>query len=153
MTAQTGMKGRVRRNGWLIGAAVLAVLTAAVHLFAGTPEVHAPLLGAGFDTLVMLELYAVWHLVSVALALTAGVLVWSAWGRREAHAGAVRLISAMWALFGAVFIGVDLWLAGPSGLLTAPQWTILLLVGVLGFAGANASERRLPLAQTGGEPG
>jgi hypothetical protein len=139
MSPRTDIRVGKRPSYWTVAAAALAALTAAVHLFAGTPQIHTPLLGAGFETPVTLELYAAWHLVSVALALSAGVLLWSAWRPGVTSIAAVSLVSAAWALFGAVFIAVDLALAGPSGLLDGPQWTILLTVGVLGLLGARES--------------
>jgi hypothetical protein len=129
-------------NYWLAASAALAVLTAAVHVLAGTPEIQGPLLGASFERPVTLELYAAWHLVSVALIVSAGVLVWAAWKRRPSDALLVAMVSALWLLFAAVFVVVDLLLAGSTGLLAAPQWTILLAVGVLGFVGASGLSRR-----------
>lgn len=125
-------------NRLLLAAGVLALFTALVHLLAGTPEVHAPLMSSPLERPVALLLLACWHLVSVALAASAAALLWSAQPRHAAQARALaRFVSLMWLLFGLVFLAVAGVYLGPAGLAVLPQWVLLVPVGLLGCAGAR----------------
>ena len=62
-------------NRSLLVAGVLAVFTAAVHVFVGTSEIAQPLLRSALAPEVSFLLYACWHLVSCALVLSALALV------------------------------------------------------------------------------
>ncbi len=131
----------MRSNRVLLTAGVLAAITAAVHTIAGTAEIQAPLLGSALGEPLRLLLYACWHLVTVALLLSAAALLWCA--RMPGHVGVRPLatfVSILWLLFGMVFVFVALAFSGPGALLVLPQWILLLPVGALGWVGSrNAS--------------
>ena len=122
----------------LLAAGALATLTALVHLFAGTPEIHQPLLASSLPTSISLMLLLCWHLVSVALAVSGVALLWCARPLNRSRAGAVPMvIGLMWLGFGAVCIAGGLWFQGLGGLATLPQWTLLLPVGALAVLSAR----------------
>ncbi len=99
-------------------AGVLVVFTAAVHVFVSTPEIRWPLLSSPLPQQISLLLFACWHLVSIALAVS-------------------TFVSVMWLLFGLVFVAVGLSFRGWAGLMILPQWILLIPVGVLGYVGAR----------------
>jgi len=91
-------------NRSLIIAALLAAFTAGVHIFAGGEDVATPLLASAIAGEPRLTLYAVWHMVSVALAMSA-VALFIGSIPRHAHASRylVLFISFLWCAFGVVF--------------------------------------------------
>jgi hypothetical protein len=123
-------------NKILATASALAAFTAILHTFGGTPEIEAPLLQAPLATEISLLLYACWHLVTVALALSALGLFISATPKHavQSHYMAI-FISFMWIAFGLVFVVVDVAYSGLPMLLTLPQWILLIPIGLLGLWG------------------
>lgn len=132
---------RGARRLWF-AAGWLAVLTTAVHVLAGTPEV-APFL-RGLPPEIGLMLLACWHLVSVALGSSAAALLWCAWRGHGTARGLAGAIATMWLLFGLVFVVVSTAQWGWHGLTVLPQWILLLPVAVLAGAGACGRGWRLP---------
>jgi len=136
----------MKTNRLLLSAGLIAAFTAALHTFAGTPEIQEPLLRSTIPQPVSLLLYACWHLVTVTLVLSAVALIWSARPNSRTSAGALpRFISLLWLLFGLVFVAVALVFSGPSTLLVLPQWVMLIPVGILGLLG----DRKRALGDTG----
>ncbi len=129
----------INRTSMLRGiAAVLALLTAAVHTFIGGKDSLIPLLEAGFDPMAEGALHASWHIVAIFLAWSS-VAFW-----KGGVAG--RHFAGLWIASALAFICVDLWQAGLTGLLLNPQWTILAPVGLLAMYGAGpfASKHEQP---------
>lgn len=125
-------------NRPLIVAAFLAAFTAAVHFFAGGPDIAVPLLASSLADEPRLTLYAVWHMATVALALSALALFVAALPR---HAVAARymvlFISTLWFAFGTVFLVVIAIQPEGGWLFKLPQWILLLPVGVFGLRGVR----------------
>jgi hypothetical protein len=123
-------------NKPLLFAALLTAFIAAIHLFAGGTDVAAPLLASSLADEPRLTLYAVWHLVSVTLVLSAIALYVSALPQ---HAIALRylalFISILWLCFGAVFLVVAFFQPGEGLLFKMPQWILFVPVGLLGLWG------------------
>ena len=120
-------------------AGYLAAFTAAVHTFAGTYEVHAPLLNSTLPKALALLLYACWHLVTAAMCLSAWALLRPPEPRTvQSQAVLAGVIGILWVFFGFVFIAVAL-LFGESlsMLLVLPQWVLLLPVGALAWVGSR----------------
>ena len=122
-------------NRILLATASLAGFTAALHTFRGTLEISMPLMQSQLPQEVILLLYACWHLVTVALILSAASLFMAARSKDASQRSTVTLISSMWLGFGLVFIVVSLVYAGPAMLLALPQWVLLMPVGLLGLWG------------------
>lgn len=119
---------------WLVVlSGALAATTAAIHIIAGGKEIARPLLASGLNEAVKLTMYACWHLVSVALVLSALALLAVGAGMVGPSRLMVAFISVLWLLFGGVFLVVSLGLARPRGLFRFPQWALLFPVGILGL--------------------
>ena len=125
-------------NRKLLATALLAALTAAVHIFIGTPEIEAPLLQSSLPQELSLLLYVCWHLVSVILFFSAIVFFVAA--RTEFHIKyqySAKLISLLWLSFGFLFIVIAVWYSGAPMLLKLPQWVLFLPIGALGLWGSR----------------
>jgi len=126
-------------NRRLLIAGLLALFTAAVHLFVGTPEVHRPLLASSLPPDLKLLLFACWHLVSVILAVSGVFLLRACAASRKHLAREVALLlGSSWVAFGLVFVAFGL--IYPGMLLRLPQWMLLLPVGVLCLWDAMSKE-------------
>ena len=125
-------------NRSLVIAALLAALTAAIHIFAGGADVAAPLLASSIAGEPKLTLYAVWHMASVALAMSAVAMFVGSFPR-HAHAARylVFFVSALWCAFGLVFLSVIAVQPESGWLFKLPQWVLLLPVGLLGLWGGS----------------
>jgi len=62
-------------NKILAVSALIAAVTAALHVFAGGAEIAAPLLASTLDAEPKNVLYAVWHMASIVLVLSAIALI------------------------------------------------------------------------------
>lgn len=121
-------------NRLLVIASILAALTTMIHLFVGGSDTAVPLLESPMEGEPRLTLYAVWHMVSVVLGLSAVALLV---GSLPRHAQGARylvlFISVMWCIFAVVFLGVAAMQEEGGWLFRLPQWILLLPVGVLGL--------------------
>jgi hypothetical protein len=123
-------------NKRLFIAALLTAFIAAVHIFAGGADVAAPLLASSLAEETRLTLYAVWHLVSVTLVLSAIALYFSALPHHAVVARYLALfISVLWLCFGAVFLVVAFIQPGEGLFFKMPQWILFLPAGLLGLWG------------------
>jgi hypothetical protein len=133
-------------NRLLLAASLLAAATAAIHAFVGGNDIAAPLLGSSLADEPRLTLYAVWHMATAALALSAVALFAGAMPRYAvAGRSMVFFVSALWLAFGAVFLIVAATQPGTGLYFKLPQWVLLLPVGLLGVLGANNSFKPKPL--------
>jgi hypothetical protein len=125
-------------NRLLVIATILAAVTTAVHMLAGGPDVATPLLASSMAGEPKLTLYAVWHMVSVVLAMSVPALFIGGLPR-HAHAARylVLFVSALWCAFGLVFLGVVAIQPEGGWLFKLPQWVLLLPVGLLGLWGGS----------------
>ena len=121
-------------NWIIISSGILAFFTAGAHVVAGGKEVARPLLEATMDETVKLTMYACWHLVSVSLILSSIALLANGFGFFYSPP-IVAFISALWLLYGIVFLVVNRCIASSPGLLRLPQWILLFPVGLLGLLG------------------
>jgi hypothetical protein len=134
-------------NKPLLFAALLTACIAAVHLFAGGTDVATPLLVSSLAEEPRLTLYAVWHLVTVTLVLSAIALYVSALPRHAIAAHYLALfISVLWLCFGVVFLLIASTQPGEGLFFKMPQWILFLPVGLLGLWGTsrNTFERNAP---------
>jgi len=125
-------------NKPLTVAALLAAFTAIIHIFSGGADVAAPLLASTLADELKFTLYAVWHMVSVVLTLSAVALFI---GGLPHHAHAARylvlFVSVLWCGFGIVFLSVIAIQIESGWLFKLPQWVLLLPVGILGLWGGR----------------
>lgn len=127
-------------NHKIFVTALLTGLTAAVHIFIGTPEIEKPLMQSLLSEEIRLLLFACWHLVSITLTFSAiAFFVAARDGCDIRYQCMVKLLSLHWLSFGILFIVIALCYSGAPMLLTLPQWTLLLPIGALGFWGSSHS--------------
>lgn len=132
-------------NRLLIFAALLAILTAVVHIFAGGADTVVPLLTSALTVEAKLTLYAVWHMASSVLVLSAVALfVGSLPRHRYAARYLVLFVSIMWFVFGIIFLSIAASQPETAWFIKLPQWILLLPVGILGLWGVFRSKNVMP---------
>lgn len=124
-------------NGWLLTAGITALGVAAVHIVAGHRDVVRPLLSCGLTDEPKRVLHAVWHMVSVDLALSGLALLYLSLTDGTPGTGLVAwFVAAHFIAYAAAFLVVTLSVGWPRPLLRLPQWILLLPVAVLAAVGA-----------------
>ena len=100
----------------------LAGISAAAHTILGTLDTLVPVMGTDLPLFVRGTMWAAWHICS-------GFLIYSTyifWKGGEA----ARAFAWLYLLGGALFVVNGLRLEGLYGLITLPQWVLLLPAGV-----------------------
>lgn len=121
-------------NRWFLAAAILSAIACLVHVLAGGEAFYRPLL-ARIDGVDAAILSAVWHGVTILLAINAAAFFFAARsGGMRALAFQPTVIAFGFAL---TFLGYGLVRLG--ALFETPQWTIFLPIGLLGLAGLRRS--------------
>ena len=122
-------------NRWLLAAGALSLVTTGIHLFAGGPEVHVPLLASSPSPLLQTYVSLLWHATSTILLINSLVLVFAAVdGRyRRPLAGAVIV---QYLAYAALFIGYGVAYLG--SLWTTPQWAAFIVMAGLAAIGARS---------------
>lgn len=124
-------------NGWLLAAGITALGVAAVHIVAGHRDVVGPLLSCGLGDEPKRVLHAVWHMVSIDLALSGLALLHLSLTDSTSGTGLVAwFVAAHFIAYAAAFLLVTLSVGWPRPLLRLPQWILLLPVAALAAAGA-----------------
>jgi hypothetical protein len=133
-------------NKLLLSASVLAAVVTAIHVVAGGNDVAAPLLASALPEAPKLTLYAVWHMVSALLGMSAVVFGMASHPRHIASLSpAARVLAILWLGSGLVFLLVAATQPGEGLFLKLPQWALLLPVASLAWLGANGSSKPTPL--------
>lgn len=119
-----------------LAGGLLATATAAVHLVAGQRDIVRPLLSSPLAEEPRRTLHGCWHIVTILLVGSAVALLRLAAdpGAPGAHALG-RFIAVLHLTSGLLFIAEALAARGPRRLLRLPQWTLLLPIGALSWAG------------------
>jgi len=120
-----------------LAGGVLAAATAAVHLVAGHRDIVSPLLSAPLADEPRRTLHGCWHIVTILLVGSAVALLRLA--ADPGVSGAQELgmfIAALHLASGLLFVAEALAAGGPRRLLQFPQWTLLLPIGALSWAGS-----------------
>lgn len=112
-------------------AAVLALVTAAIHIVVGGIGAVRPMLEVGLPVPIEGALHVAWHIIS-AFFLWSALVFWRG-GDTALHFGFLWLVS------GAIFIYIALTQYGLTGLIALPQWTILIVTGVVAMVAARPS--------------
>lgn len=116
-------------NRWLVSASIVSAIAFLVHLVVGGAQFHQPAL-ARLEPVDGAILSAVWHAVSLVLALNALFFLRAARPGAAAHALQPTLTALAFAV---TFLGYGLVRLG--SLTATPQWTIFLAIAVLGILG------------------
>lgn len=114
-------------------AAGLATLTTLIHAFVGGHDALKPMLMADLSAPAQAAMHACWHFVTVFFVFSIFVF-WT--GRSHA-----KTFAALWVGFGIIFIYVGLTQSGVSGLAVNPQWSILVVTGLLAYLGVRNTAR------------
>ena len=121
-------------NWRLVIASLLALLTAAIHIFWGGQDVAGPLLTSTLAVDPKLTLYAVWHMASCVLAFSAiALFIGSLPKYAKAAQSLVYFISILWLSFAIIFLVIALVQPENGWFLKLPQWILLAPVGFLGL--------------------
>ena len=115
-------------NRPVVVAAIIMGLTLGLHLIGGETTVHRPLLADGKTAAVDLYISVLWHSVSSLIALNTVALAYAAW-KPGPHKPILWLVGGQTLAVGLLFILYGL--IRTSGLWTAPQWIILVPLGLL----------------------
>jgi hypothetical protein len=122
-------------NRWLVAAAAASFATLGIHVLAGGPEVHDPLLAADLSVVQKAFVSILWHAVTVVLLINSAALLIAAVTPRL-RAGLTGLVIAHYFAYAALFIGYDLSRLGD--LMALPQWIIFLILVVLAQPGLRS---------------
>lgn len=122
---------------WTRLAAALMTLTLFIHVFAGGPEVHAPLQAALSDQGLAAFAAVLWHAVTVVLAVLA-VGLWVLSSRHDPAFEAI--LSTIQLGFAALFLFYGMTRLG--SLTPMLQWVIFLAIPVLTRFGQNRMRRQ-----------
>lgn len=118
-------------NPWLVAAASAAFVTFLIHTVVGGREIARPLLAArDLARIPRLTAYYCWHMVTLLLLAMALALAWAAGQANTALVVLVTLLAfgfAALSLFLVLRYRVRPWLL--------PQWSLFLVIGVLGSLG------------------
>lgn len=120
---------------WRLSASILMALTAAVHVFAGGPEIMGPVYDASLSPDLRAVLHVVWHGITAFLACSALALLWLV--RHPQERALAVFISAVQLLFAALFLGIGVIELGEVW--TMPQWIAFLLIPAFTWLGMRAS--------------
>ncbi len=124
-------------NRILLGAGTAAALTALIHIVGGGIDVARPLVESPLAEEPRLVMFAVWHMASVALTLSATALLFAALRRHRQPAHYLAIfVGVMWLGFGLCFVSVGLTQPGGDLFKVLPQWILLIPTGVMALWGA-----------------
>ena len=120
-------------------AAFLAGLTALVHLAIGTLDTLYPSLSGTAALAATGPVVASWYILGL-------VFCWSSWVFWK-KSDATPSLGLLWVLGGLIFVALAFAGEGLSGLITLPQWSLLLptgLLAILGYRQVLKHPKRLP---------
>ncbi len=119
-----------KNNYWIIAGAISG-FTAVVHLIGGQLTLVDPLLDSNLSGQVKTEWLSAWHIVTFTLFLTAYYLLkYGMNPEKNSNVEVARLIGILYLLFSVSFI-----LSSLAMNIFAPQWILLLPIGLLTLAG------------------
>ncbi|RXJ72852.1 hypothetical protein CS022_13445 [Veronia nyctiphanis] len=122
-------------NYWVLGAGVISLLTAFVHIFAGQVDPVRPFLKSELADVPKATLLSCWHMVSVVLLCSSLLYLYAGWRPAPSFDILSMFMSFGYLAFTAVFVVVGWYFFGVKSLLKLPQWVLLLPVGVMGCLG------------------
>ncbi|MEM1357833.1 MAG: hypothetical protein AAGF89_06520 [Bacteroidota bacterium] len=118
-----------RNYYWLI-AGILCLLTALIHTIGGQLELVDPLMAGSLSPTANVQWLGVWHVVTIILFGAAFWLIRGGWQPAHASLALLNNIAYLFVLFAVVFLSVSF----AQGV-HAPQWVLLLPIGLLTIIG------------------
>lgn len=134
----TAVVGRWPVSGWFVAAAALNLATAAIHVFAGAPEIMDPIVASALPGAIKALLEVMWHHITALLllgALVSAVAVWQQEWRRPV----ALLLGGQYVLIAALFLGLGALRFG--SVWPMPQWVLFLAMAALMLAGLRTRRR------------
>ncbi|TRX35451.1 hypothetical protein FNW52_10425 [Flavobacterium sp. ZT3R18] len=115
---------------WLI-AGIINLFTAVLHTIGGQISLVNPLLGSNLIIQAKAEWMGAWHMVTIILFATSYLLIKNGLGKKEnEQTEFVKYIGYLYILFSVPSIVTSVMYN-----LLAPQWIILLPIGLLAYLG------------------
>ena len=119
-------------NVWLALAALFSLITCGVHVFAGGPEIHNPMLQSSLHPVVKGVWSVVWHAGTAIIFLNAAAFLIAA--QNPASALVISLYPILISLaFTVLFLFYGVKRLG--SVWPMPQWTAFALIAALAVAG------------------
>lgn len=125
-------------NRWIVAASILSFVTAAVHVFAGGPEVHETLLAADLPALLKTYVSVLWHATTAVLVFDSVALLMAA-GRTTARRPLLWVVGSQYVAYAALFIGYGLAYLG--SVMETPQWVAFAGIVALALVGVWKDSR------------
>jgi len=120
---------------WLLAGAI-NLLTALIHTFSGQSDLVNPMLQSPLNQQQKTEWLGVWHIVTAALFVSSYFLLkHSLKTAKNRNTEAIQLIGILYLLFSTAFI-----IPSVAMQVFAPQWTLLLPIGLLSLIGIRKNE-------------
>ncbi|NLH83771.1 MAG: hypothetical protein GX458_23420 [Phyllobacteriaceae bacterium] len=120
-------------NRWILASSLLSFAVVSVHVFAGGPDVHDPLLAAGASATLNTYVSVLWH-ATTAVLLVDAVALFVAAVHRGSRAALVGIVTSQYLAYAALFVGYGLHRLG--SLLVTPQWIAFVVISVVALIGA-----------------
>ncbi|MEM8528698.1 MAG: hypothetical protein AAGG68_28950 [Bacteroidota bacterium] len=124
------MMKRASRNSYWIVAGIINSFTALLHLISGQIDLVNPLLGSNLSIQLKTEWLGAWHIVTAILFVSSYYLIKYGLNKTSRNSEVIQLIGILYLLFSFVFILSSLYMT-----VFAPQWILLLPIGVLSLIG------------------
>lgn len=125
-----------KNNYWIIAGCV-ALFTSFLHLIGGQLSIVDPLLESSMPLQPKSEMLAAWHLITVFLFLSSYYFLRFGFGKYHKEPDyLIQMMSYAYLGFGVVFIIVSI----VQGVF-APQWILLLPIGVFGLIGKKLTRK------------
>ena len=123
----------MKKNVYWIIAGGINAFTAFVHVVGGQITLVRPLLESGLTQQEKTEWLSAWHLITVVLFLTSFYLLkFGIYSSKNENIQTTKFIGYLYILFAVVFI-----ICSVLTLTFAPQWILLLPVGILTLIGTR----------------
>ncbi|AUP77725.1 hypothetical protein [Flavivirga eckloniae] len=125
---------KTKNTLWII-TGIINVITLFIHLIAGQTDLIDPFLKSDINSQIKTELLGVWHMVTIIL-LGSSIIYLKYGINNKKHFELIYFISFLYIAFSLAFI-----LSSAFSSVFAPQWILLLPIGVLGIIGIKKSRR------------
>jgi hypothetical protein len=120
---------------WII-AGMINLFTAFLHLIGGQITIVQPMIKSSMPHQASSEMLAAWHLVTVFLFLSSLYFLKFGMGKFSRNPYyLIQMMSYAYLAFGAVFILICFFQT-----VFAPQWTLLMPIGIFGFIGLQKNK-------------
>jgi len=117
-------------------AGIINLLTALLHLIGGQIDLVNPLLESNLTLQQKGELTAAWHIVTILLFVTTYIIIRTVITKEyKQNHSQLKSIAILYVFSGIPFIVVSIWFG-----IFAPQWILLMPIGILILLGRSKTE-------------